>query len=157
MRTWHGSRREFLGLTGGALAGFATARRRAIAAPLESQTADLVVYNAKVYTVDSRAPKAEAFAVTAGRFSAVGNSAEVKALAGKGTQTIDARQMTIVPGFIDCHNHASGNVLLYGVLVSNPYVVEFVTSRALSISCARGRGKRRSACGWKATFSTIRR
>ena len=68
MRTWHGGRREFLGLTGGALAGFATARGRAIAAPLESQTADLVVYNAKVYTVDSRAPKAEAFAVTAGPF-----------------------------------------------------------------------------------------
>ena len=35
--------------------------------------------------------------------------------------------MTIVPGFIDCHNHAPGNVLLYEVLVGNPYVVEFVT------------------------------
>ena len=127
MKAWHGSRREFLGLTGGALAGLATARERAMAAPLESQTADLVVYNAKIYTVDSRAPNAEALAVMAGRFSAVGNSAEVKALAGKGTQTIDARQMTIVPGFIDCHNHASGNVLLYEVLVGNPYVVEFVT------------------------------
>ncbi len=35
--------------------------------------------------------------------------------------------MTIVPGFIDCHNHAPGNVLLYEVVVGNPYVVEFVT------------------------------
>jgi predicted amidohydrolase YtcJ len=35
--------------------------------------------------------------------------------------------MTIVPGFIDCHNHAGGVVLLYEVLVGNPYVVEFVT------------------------------
>lgn len=35
--------------------------------------------------------------------------------------------MTIVPGFIDCHNHARGNTLLYEVLVGNPYVVEFVT------------------------------
>src|SRR5258706_14636000 len=75
MRTWHGSRREFLGLTGGALAGFATARGRAIAAPLESQTADLVGYNAKVYTVDSRAPKTEAFAITAGGFSRGGGRA----------------------------------------------------------------------------------
>ena len=32
-----------------------------------------------------------------------------------------------MPGFIDCHNHATGNVLLYDVLVGNPYVVEFVT------------------------------
>ncbi len=35
--------------------------------------------------------------------------------------------MTIVPGFIECHNHAPGNTLLYEVLVGNPYVVEFVT------------------------------
>src|SRR5438034_11814867 len=35
--------------------------------------------------------------------------------------------MTIVPGFIDCHNHAPGTTLLYEVLVGNPYEVEFVT------------------------------
>jgi len=35
--------------------------------------------------------------------------------------------MTIVPGFIDCHNHADGNTLLYEVIVGNPYEVEFVT------------------------------
>ena len=35
--------------------------------------------------------------------------------------------MTVVPGFIDCHNHAPGNTLLYEVIVGNPYVVEFVT------------------------------
>jgi predicted amidohydrolase YtcJ len=35
--------------------------------------------------------------------------------------------MTIVPGFIDCHNHAPGEVLLYNVLVGNPFIVEFVT------------------------------
>ena len=96
-------------------------------AGIRPQDADLVVFNAKVYTVDSRSPKAEAFAVKAGRFSAVGGNAEIRALIGKGTQTFDARQMTVVPGFIDCHNHAPGNVLLYEVLVGNPFVVEFVT------------------------------
>ena len=29
------------------------------------------------------------------------------------TQTFDAKQMTIVPGFTDCHNHADGTTLLY--------------------------------------------
>src|SRR4029077_5220330 len=43
------------------------------------------------------------------------------------TQTFDAQQMTIVPGFIDCHNHATGEVLLYEVLVGNPFEVEFVS------------------------------
>jgi len=97
------------------------------AAAAEGPNTDLVVFNAKVYTVDTQAPKAEAFAVKGGRFAAVGSNADIRALIGKGTQTFDARQMTIVPGFIDCHNHAPGNTLLYEVIVGNPYVVEFVT------------------------------
>jgi predicted amidohydrolase YtcJ len=86
-----------------------------------------VVYNARVYTVDARTPKAEAFVVRDGRFAAVGTSAEMRSLAGKGARGFDARQMAVVPGFIDCHNHASGNMLLYEVLVGNPFEVEFVT------------------------------
>src|ERR1700677_526023 len=39
--------------------------------------------------------------------------------------------MTIVPAFIDCHNHAPGNTLLYEVLVGNPYVVEFVSIESI--------------------------
>lgn len=93
----------------------------------DAQDADLVVFNAKVYTVDSRTPKAEAFAVRDGRFVAVGSNKEIKSLISKATQTFDAKQMTVVPGFIDCHNHAGGEVLLYQVLVGNPFEVEFVT------------------------------
>ena len=121
------SRREFLSLTGAAgLASVVAGPWGGVAAAAEGD-ADLVVFNAKVYTVDSQMPKAEAFAVKGGRFAAVGTTADMKALIGKGTQTINAKQMTIVPGFIDCHNHAPGNVLLYEVLVGNPFVVEFVT------------------------------
>jgi predicted amidohydrolase YtcJ len=123
--TNHHSRRGFIRLAGAGVAGIFGGPWPGAAA--EAQDADLVVFNAKVYTVDSRAPKAEAFLVKGGRFAAVGNTGEIRALAGKGTQTFDARGMTIVPGFIDCHNHAPGNVLLYEVVVGNPYVVEFVT------------------------------
>jgi predicted amidohydrolase YtcJ len=121
------SRREFLGLTSAGVAGIASATWPSLAAAAEGPDADLVVSNAKVYTVDARVPKAEAFAMKAGRFTAVGSNADIKGLIGKGTQTFDARGMTIVPGFIDTHNHATGNVLLYEVLVGNPYEVEFVT------------------------------
>jgi predicted amidohydrolase YtcJ len=123
------SRRGFMGLTGAGISGMLADpwRAQAQSADPKAQDADLVVFNAKVYTVDSRAPKAEAFAVKAGRFLAVGTTADMKALIGKGTRTFDAKQMTVVPGFIDCHNHATGNVLLYDVLVGNPYEVEFVT------------------------------
>jgi predicted amidohydrolase YtcJ len=120
-----------MGLTGAGIAGvvggpWLGATTVAAAAP-DTQEPDLVVFNAKVYTVDSRAPKAEAFAAKAGRFVAVGSTGDIKPLIGKGTQTFDARQMTVVPGFTDCHNHAGGDVLLYEVLVGNPFEVEFVT------------------------------
>ena len=112
MTNHHHSRRGFLSLTGAGIAGVVSGPWLDAAAAAEGD-ADLVVFNANVYTVDSRTPKAEAFAVNAGRFSAVGNNVGIKALIGKGTQTFDARQMTIVPGFIDCHNHAPGNYFWY--------------------------------------------
>src|ERR1039457_2748070 len=118
------SRRDFISLTGAGIAGVvggtwprAAASAETQSAALTPQDVDLVVFNAKVYTVDARAPKAEAFAVKGGRFLAVGSTKEIRTLIGKGTQTMDAGQMTVVPGFIDCHNHAPGNVLLYEVLV----------------------------------------
>jgi predicted amidohydrolase YtcJ len=133
------SRREFMGLTAvgaaGILArpGLAVGRTLATtSAPESAQAApsadpDLVVFNAKVYTMDPAVPRAEAFAVSGGRFVAIGRTADIKGLAGKRTRTLDAKQMTIVPGFTDCHNHAGGTTLLYEVLVGNPFEVEFVT------------------------------
>lgn len=113
-----------MGLAG---ASVLTAMRWPRALGADAQHADLVVLNAKVYTVDDARPRAQAFAVRDGRFLAVGDSSEIRGLIGKGTQTLDAAQMTIVPGFIDCHNHAGGTTLLYEVLAGNPFEVEFVT------------------------------
>jgi len=129
------SRRGFMGLTGGALAGALGSpwftSTVAGAAGAEGGNADLVVTNAKVYTIDTRLPRAEAFAVKNGRFIAVGTNAEIRGLIGKDSRTIDAKGMTIVPGFVDCHNHAGGDVLLYEVLVGNPFEVEFVTINSI--------------------------
>jgi predicted amidohydrolase YtcJ len=131
------NRREFLGLTGAGVAGAVGAqfvgstRVAAQSTPAEVRDADLIVINAKVYTVDDRQPRADAFAVKSGRFVAVGSSADIRGLAGKSTQTFDARGMTLVPGFIDCHNHAGGTTLLYDVLVGNPFEVEFVTINSI--------------------------
>jgi len=148
------SRREFLGLTGMAVAGLAsgslpgtTVFAETPSADADPRHADLVVFNAKVYTIDSRMPNAEAFAVKGGRFVYVGNAAEAKAFIGKGTQTFDAKQMTIVPGFIDCHNHAGGDILLYEVLVGNPYEVEFVTIASI-IDKLRAKAQKTPAGFW---------
>jgi predicted amidohydrolase YtcJ len=116
-----------------------------------AENADLVVFNARVYTVDSRVPKAEAFAVKAGRFVAVGSNADIKGLIAKGTQTFDAMQMTVVPGFVDCHNHAPGNTLLYEVLVGNPYEVEFVTISSI-VDKLRAKARETPPGGWVEGF-----
>jgi predicted amidohydrolase YtcJ len=127
------NRREFLGLAGGSTGALATGNFPGNNAFAKSENtrdpchAELVVVNANVYTVDSKLPRTEAFAVKDGRFVSVGTAEEAKAFIGKGTRVFDAKQMTVVPGFIDCHNHAPGNTLLYEVIVGNPYQVEFVT------------------------------
>src|ERR1700685_3652925 len=126
------SRRRFLesiGFGGAALMGSSwvtTAR-----AAGDDARPDLVVINAKVATMDPAQPAAEAFAVKGGRFLAVGGTADMKALAGPKTRTYDAKGMMITPGFNDTHNHGGGDLLLYEVLVGNPYVVEFVTIQSI--------------------------
>jgi predicted amidohydrolase YtcJ len=146
-------RREFMGLAGAGVAGSVIAQARwgqALAA-VAPQEPDLVVFNARAYTVDPIAPQAEAFAVKADRFVAVGSSEEVRSLIGPRTQTLDAEQMTIVPGFIDAHNHAPGAILLYEVLVGNPYDVEFVTIASI-VDKLRARARETPAGFWVEGF-----
>ena len=141
------SRRQFIGAAGALVTAAAGASWLRVAAAAEAQDPDLVVFNAKVYTVDSRVPQAEAFAVKGGRFVAIGSTADMKGLVGKRTPTFDAQQMTVVPGFIDSHNHAPGEVLLYEVLVGNPYEVEFVTIASI-VDKLRARAQKTPPGNW---------
>ena len=141
------SRRQFIGAAGALVTTAAGASWLRVATAAEAQDPDLVVFNAKVYTVDSRVPKAEAFAVKGGRFVAIGSTADMKGLVGKKTPTFDAQQMTVVPGFIDSHNHAPGEVLLYEVLVGNPYEVEFVTIASI-VDKLRARAQKTPPGNW---------
>ncbi|HVP33925.1 MAG TPA: amidohydrolase [Steroidobacteraceae bacterium] len=123
------NRRQILGAAG---AGLVCAGSRSLwAQALAGSAADTAIVNARIHTVESGAPRAEACAMRAGRFVAVGSNAEVRALIGRNTQVFDARQMTVVPGFIDCHNHAVGLEVLYETSVGNPFEVEFVTIGAI--------------------------
>lgn len=121
------SRRDFLSASGMGMAGIAATSSERAFAVLGSQSPDLIVYNATVYTVDPQLPIAQAFGVKNGRFILVGSNDEVRSIAGSGTQMLDAGGATIVPGFNDAHIHADGETLLYQVLVGNPFEVEFVT------------------------------
>jgi predicted amidohydrolase YtcJ len=67
--------------------------------------ADLIVHNAKVWTVDKERPTAQAVAVLGDRIVAVGSSAEIEAWHGPQTRTIDASGKLLLPGFNDSHVH----------------------------------------------------
>ena len=108
------TRGEFLGF-GAALAGAAMWGRDFYAQEGQPAPPGLLVLNASVYTMDGALPRAQAFAVSGGRFTAVGSTSDIANLKKAGMAVIDAGGATVVPGFIDCHCHPSGIEELYGV------------------------------------------
>ncbi len=66
---------------------------------------DKIFKNGKILTMEESAPQAEAMAVQFGRIVKVGPAAEVEKLATAGTKVVDFRGQTVLPGFIDTHNH----------------------------------------------------
>jgi predicted amidohydrolase YtcJ len=81
-------------------------------------SADLVVLNARVATLDQMSVLRGGLAVRDGRFVAVGEDATVRALVGPRTRVIDAGGRTIIPGLIDSHIHAVRAGLSYSVEVN---------------------------------------
>jgi predicted amidohydrolase YtcJ len=67
--------------------------------------ADLIVQNARVWSVDPSRPEAEAVAILGDRIVAVGSNHEVDAWRGSHTKTIDAAGKRLLPGFNDAHVH----------------------------------------------------
>ena len=73
----------------------------------QKPSADLLLYNGTIYTVDSSYSKAEAMLIKDGKILAVGNKADLEnkyAIKEK----LDARGKFIYPGFIDAHAHFVG-------------------------------------------------
>ncbi|CAN5904949.1 amidohydrolase [soil metagenome] len=69
-----------------------------------SEEADLIVYNAQVYTVDAEFSVAEAFAVRDGKFLQIGSSEAIRQKYQAGEE-VDAQGQPVYPGFIDAHCH----------------------------------------------------
>ena len=67
--------------------------------------AELVLKNANLMTMDTSNPRAQAVAMTLGKFSGVGSNEDVEGLVGPDTKVIDVGGNTVLPGFIDGHIH----------------------------------------------------
>ncbi|MBT3557620.1 MAG: amidohydrolase [Rhodospirillales bacterium] len=68
-------------------------------------TADLIIVNAKIHTMDGLNPHADAIAVQGGRILAVGAEADVSNVANGTTKRMDAGGRVLLPGFQDTHIH----------------------------------------------------
>jgi predicted amidohydrolase YtcJ len=68
----------------------------------------LILYNGKLHTQDPRFPRATALALRGGHIRAVGDDAEVCALAAPGDEQIDLGGRRVLPGLTDAHFHLYG-------------------------------------------------
>jgi len=68
-------------------------------------SADLIITNARVITMDKANPFAEAIAISGNRIVRVGRTADVMALKGTKTRVHDNKGNTVIPGIIESHVH----------------------------------------------------
>ena len=101
--------------TRGCFAGFAvviialTVQARAQrSGTAQAPPADLVLINGRIVTMDDGRPEAEAIAISRDRVQALGSTADIRQLAGPGTQVIDLQGQLAIPGFIESHGHFTG-------------------------------------------------
>ncbi|MDQ1140167.1 amidohydrolase [Pedobacter agri] len=74
---------------------------------VKKEQADLIVYNAVVYTVNNSFDTVEAFAVKNGKILATGSSKDIQTKY-QATDEINAEGKSVYPGFIDAHAHFFG-------------------------------------------------
>jgi predicted amidohydrolase YtcJ len=121
------------------------------AAPLASQQApaDLIVTNARIYTVDDSRPVVSALAVRAGRVAFAGDLRGAMALRGAQTRVVDMGGRTVIPGMVDAHGHVSGlgDALAIVDLVGSTSV-EDVVARVVAKSGGKAPGQWISGRGW---------
>jgi predicted amidohydrolase YtcJ len=66
---------------------------------------ETLLYNGRIYTIDTALPQAEALAIGGGRVAAVGSNAALTGMATAATRRINLEGRTVLPGFIDAHIH----------------------------------------------------
>ncbi len=81
--------------------------------------ADTVFLDGRIVTFEPERPHAEALAARGGRILALGSTAEIEALAGPATRTVDLQGRTVVPGIVESHAHPDS----YGVKLTKHHLL----------------------------------
>jgi len=97
---------------------------------------DLVLLGGNVLAMDNRNTRAEAVAVDNGRITAIGASAEIAKRIGAETTVVHLTGRTLLPGFIDVHNHFSLTTFALGSVDCRVPPQRRITSVLESIAAA---------------------
>jgi len=90
--------------------------------------ADLIIKNARIYTMDDALPMAQSVAVSGALILAVGSNEALESLQGPNTAIIDGNGTTVTPGFIDAHSHPDGSNEVTGADVNLRSIAEIKTA-----------------------------
>lgn len=111
--------------------------------------ADTIVVHAKIYTVNSLEPWAEALAIRDGTILAVGKDREIERFRGPSTRVIDARGHLLLPGFTDSHIHfLAGSLSLRQVNLEGAGSVAEIQRRLKTFAAAHPQMKWILGRGW---------
>ena len=132
------SRREFLKGSAGlaALGGCATL--------MPAESADTLIVNGRIATLDPKQPNAEAIAIRGDKIVAVGNPGELERYKGANTRVIDAGRRVVIPGLNDAHTH----FLRGGLTYTNEVRWDGVPSLAEGMRRVREQAKRTPPPHW---------
>ena len=72
---------------------------------------ELILHHGEFLTMDPSQPRAQAVAISGGRFLAVSSDEEVRAMASPRTKSVHLEGKTVTPGFIDAHSHPASSGL----------------------------------------------
>ncbi|MGH9793259.1 MAG: amidohydrolase family protein, partial [Candidatus Acidiferrales bacterium] len=107
------TRRDFL--KAATAAGIAAALGESAFGQQKTAGADLILSNGRFALLDGKGKFANSVAIADGAFRAVGDEKEILALRGAGTQVIDLRRRTVIPGLNDSHTHPIRGGLTYNM------------------------------------------
>lgn len=80
-----------------------------------SQKATLILNQGRIHTLDRQHPLVEAVAIANGKILATGSNDQMMSYAGEGTQIVDLKGHTVIPGLNDSHLHLIRGGLNYNL------------------------------------------
>ena len=109
----------------------------------QQPTADAILTNGKIITVDDRFSIAQAVAIKGDRIVAVGSNQEITRLAGPNTRRMDLGGKAVIPGLIDAHAHLMRAAETWAIearfddIVSRKQALDIVRAKAAELGAGK--------------------